>query len=302
MHSGLHSLVEQKPRTAMVREGAEHGGTGAVVTNNNAHCGFQRTPAPRKNYKDIKWEEIRCHNCSGIGHMKRNCPSPRRTTRGQPPAASHESPEPTVLHVKAHSQEMSIHLTIQELEICAVLDSGARRSVLPLHHYNAIHSNARPSLQPSTVKTLLGVGPGDVPVIGEAYIPVQINNRQVSVLFLVADIAGEEALLGHPFLVQAQARLDFGNSRIVLFGEEVPYFHAMSRPRTHAVRVARTVVVEAGLEYVIRGNTHIKEHLQGEVMLSPTKGFVEKHINPGNTAVTIKRGVIAGFLQPAEAL
>lgn len=43
------------------------------------------------------------------------------------------------------------------------------------------------------------------------------------------------------------------------------------------VRVARTVVVEAGLEYVVRSNTRLKDYLPGEVMMSPTKGFVEKY-------------------------
>eukprot|EP00064_Thunnus_orientalis_P001978 superscaffoldBa00000136_g1982 len=114
---------------------------------------------------------------------------------------------------------MSIHMLVHELDVCAVLDSGARKSVLPLHHYNAIHPDAHPPLQPSVVKTLLGVGPADVPVVGEAHIPVQINNWQVSMHFLVADIASNKALLGHPFLTKAQARLDFGNHRIVLFGE-----------------------------------------------------------------------------------
>ena len=97
------------------------------------------------------------------------------------------------------------------------LDSGAQKSVFPLCHYNAIHPDVRPPLQPSIIETLIGVGPGDIPVLGEAHIPVQIHNRQVSVLFPVADIDGDEALLGHPFLSQAQARLDFGNQRIVLF-------------------------------------------------------------------------------------
>ena len=61
------------------------------------------------------------------------------------------------------------------------------------------------------------------PYSGIAHIPVQVNNHQVSVLFLVADIAGDKALLGHRFLSKAPARLDFENHRIVLFGEEVPY-------------------------------------------------------------------------------
>ncbi|KAG1957273.1 thy-1 membrane glycoprotein [Pimephales promelas] len=218
---------------------------------------------------------------------------------------------------------MNIHMRISELEVCAVLDSGARRSVLPLHQYNANHQDVRPPLQSSIVETLLGVGPGEVPVLGEAKVPVSINNRQVEVDFLVADIEGNEVLLGHPFLTQAEARLDFGKHRIILFGEEVPYFHPETVPKSHAVRVARTVVVEAGQEYLAKGNVYFCRESQGDMMLSPTKGFVEKHrvliaralvnaqatniiplrlFNPGNKAVTIKEGAIAGLLQPAEAL
>lgn len=218
---------------------------------------------------------------------------------------------------------MNIHMRISELEVCAVLDSGARRSVLPLHQYNAIHQDVRPPLQSSIVETLFGVGPGDVPVLGEAKVPVSINNRQFEVDFLVADIEGNEVLLGHPFLTQAEARLDFGRHRIILFGEEVPYFHPDTAPKSQAVRVARTVVLEAGQEYLVKGNVYFCGEVKGDMMLSPTKGFVEKHkiliaralvnaqptdlvplrlFNPGNKAVTIKEGAIAGLLQPAEAL
>lgn len=323
-HAGVHGLSERKPRTAVVREGVERGE--AEVVGTTPAMGFKQTVPERqrmlaswRGYKDIKWEEIRCHNCTGIGHMKRNCPSPRKATRGQSSAVAHNSSEPTAIHFKTQS----IHLTFHGLDICAVLDSGARKSVLPLQLYDAIHPDTRTPLQPSVVKTLLGVGPGDIPVIGEVYVPVQINNRQVNVHFLVADVASEEALLGHPFLAHAQARLDFRSNCITLFGEEVPYFQVMGTSKTRGVRVARTVVVEAGLEYVVRGNTHLKDHIKGEVMLSPTRGFVEKYkvlvarvlveaqpfkgvplriFNPGNTAVTIRRGAIAGFLQPAEAL
>lgn len=73
---------------------------------------------------------------------------------------------------------------------------------------------------------MLGVRPGAVPVLGEAHIPVQIDSCRVVVNFLVAEIAGDETLLGHPFLTQA--RLDFGNQRIEMFGEEVPYYNPQS--------------------------------------------------------------------------
>lgn len=89
--------------------------------------------------------------------------------------------------LKDQSHEMSIHLRMCGAEVCAVLDSGARRSVLPLHHYNAIPQDMRAPLQLTGVETLHGVGPGDVPVLGEANITVSINNREVEVDFLVAE-------------------------------------------------------------------------------------------------------------------
>lgn len=110
---------------------------------------------------------------------------------------------------------------------------------------------------------------------------------------------------------------------MVLFGEEVPFFKPQSKPPSRAVRVSRTVVVEPGREYTVPGYTRLKGQAKGEVMLSPTKGFVEKHrllvaralvetqhsgtvplriFNPGNAPVTIKEGVIAAVLQPVEAV
>lgn len=168
-----------------------------------------------------------------------------------------------VLHFKTHSQEISFPMGVHGLNICAVLDSGARKDVSPLRHYNTIHPYVRPTLQHSTVETLLGVGHGDVPVLEETHIEVQLNNRQVSVHFLITDIAGNEALLGHPFLTEAQARLDFGNHRIELFGEEMPYFQPESKVKTHTVRVAWKVTLEFGQEYVVKGHAHIGGLLKG---------------------------------------
>jgi len=103
----------------------------------------------------------------------------------------------------------------------------------------------------------------------------------------------------------------------------VPYFYSQSKPRAHAVRVAWTVVLEAGQEYFVRGHTQFREPVKGEMMLSPTEGFVKKHrllvarvlveaqpfktvpiriLNSGNAAVTAKRETIGGLLHPAKAL
>ncbi len=89
------------------------------------------------------------------------------------------------------------------------------------------------------------------------------------------------------------------------------------------VRLARTAVLEAGREYIIPGNAQFREPVQGDVLLSPTKGFMEKHqvmvawiiigaqpgnrvpvrlYNPGTVAVKVRKGVIAGILQPADVV
>ncbi|XP_026022288.1 uncharacterized protein LOC113021785 [Astatotilapia calliptera] len=327
MQQGARNAAERRPRAAVVREKdrdetvAEHAPAASPSPNRFVPHTPSTTP---NNHRNFKRSGVRCHNCQGWGHVQKQCPSPHKTTKALTLNNSPwDSPKPTVLHLKCQSQEMSIPMRLYEVEVCAVLDSGARRSVLPLPYYNSIHPDVRPPLQPSVVETLLGVGPGDVPVLGEAQIPVNINNRQVDVDFLVADIAGNEVLLGHPFLTQAEARLDFGKRRIILFGEEVLYYQTEASTKSHAVRIARTVVVEPGQEYMVKGNVHPGAAARGDMMLSPTKGFVEKHkvliarvlvnaqpskavplrlFNLGNKAVTIKAGSIAGLLQPAEAV
>lgn len=96
MHLGARSMIERRPRAAVIREGTEEEEQTAAaypVANRrrkppgpNPHLQHTSpdlcyTPPQRKGYKDIKWEEVRCHNCSGLGHMKRNCPSPKKTIR-----------------------------------------------------------------------------------------------------------------------------------------------------------------------------------------------------------------------------
>lgn len=98
---------------------------------------------------------------------------------------------------------MSIATGVYGLNICAVLDSRADKNVSPLQHYNAIHSEVQPILQHSTIKTVLGVRPGEVPVLGETHIEVQLNNRLVSIHFMILDSTGDEALLGQTFLTEA---------------------------------------------------------------------------------------------------
>lgn len=90
------------------------------------------------------------------------------------------------------------------------------------------------------------------------------------------------------------------------------------QPEVYVVRVARTTVLESGCEYVVPGTARLPHAADGDMMLSPTKGFNEKHhvlvayviiqmqqstnTNPGLTPVTLKRGAVARVLQPAKVL
>lgn len=88
--------------------------------------------------------------------------------------------------------------------MCALLDSGARRNVLPLPHVDSIPTEFRPPLQPSTAMVLQGIGPGFLTALGEATLPMHMGNETTDVNFIIANITeSTEVILGHPFLLQA---------------------------------------------------------------------------------------------------
>jgi hypothetical protein len=140
----------------------------------------------------------------------------------------------------------------------------------------------------------------------------------------MADTAeSPEVILGHPFLHQTSAQLDYGRREITLCGEKIPHFNPSHQSRVHIVRVARTTVLESGCEYVVPGTADLLHAADRDLMLSQTKGFIEKHhvlvahiivqaqrstnvpiivFNPGALPVTLKRGAVAGILQPSTLL
>ncbi|XDV17606.1 hypothetical protein PO909_023440 [Leuciscus waleckii] len=270
--------------------------------------------------------DVQCHNCSGLGHIRRNCPSPRRPRQQGWTVNKNTAPDTGKVVTCTASQEddMCVKILIYELEMCALLDSGARRNVLPLHVFNSIPTESRTPIKPSVAQVLQGIGPSGLAVLGEVNLPVQVGSRATNVNFIIADTTeNTEVILGHPFLHQTSAQLDYGRREITLFGEKVPRFNPSHQSRVHIVRVARTTVLESGFEYVVPGTAHLRHATEGDLMLSPTKGFIEKHhvlvahivvqaqrstnvpirvFNPGTLPVTLKRDAVARILQPATVL
>ncbi|KAI4905605.1 hypothetical protein NFI96_006899 [Prochilodus magdalenae] len=125
--------------------------------------------------------------------------------------------------------------------------TGAWRNVLTLRCYAAIDDDVKPPLQFSAVESLQGIGSENIDVSGEVHLPVQFGTR-----------------------TQSKAYLDFGSKKIVLFGEQEPYFNPHNKPKVHVVRVARTTVLDLGCEYIVPGYAHFREPVRGPTDLGCT--------------------------------
>lgn len=114
MQSRSRDKPERRAHAAVVRVGAEEVEIGAVagtppaplLAANLDLLSPQRRYNARQNTRSMNWEEICCHGCSGIGHMKKDCPSTRKITKAT--TTNSDGSGSTVLHFKTHSQEMSM--------------------------------------------------------------------------------------------------------------------------------------------------------------------------------------------------
>ena len=121
-----------------------------------------------------------------------------------------------------------IHLiTVQALvtwrSVCCFGQWG-REACVSFVSVQCFHPDAGRPLQPFTTKTLIGVGPDDIPVIGVAHVPVQFNIRQLSMHFLVADIAGEQKLQVCHSWLKAKHALTLETTALCCSRECVPSF------------------------------------------------------------------------------
>lgn len=89
MQSGARSNPGGRAHVAMLRKGDEVEETEALVAPTGVSC-KPKTPvslcayAAPQGRKGMNCEEVRCHNCYGMGHMKGDFPSPINTARAWP--------------------------------------------------------------------------------------------------------------------------------------------------------------------------------------------------------------------------
>jgi len=103
MHSEVRNMTEWRSHAAVIRDGTEEEKAVTAAPFPAARWKPKPSdPSPQQIFPDpdytpfkqtIKWEEVRCHNCSGLGHSRRNCPSPKKPIRAQAPAGSPDTAE-----------------------------------------------------------------------------------------------------------------------------------------------------------------------------------------------------------------
>ncbi|KAK5606676.1 hypothetical protein CRENBAI_017205, partial [Crenichthys baileyi] len=277
---------------------------GARLAIVHEDCNLSQWESPEKHRqqflssKNKLLSNIICHNCSGVGHLRRSCPSPHQPKVKHTHPKKPSAPDTVIICTKNGKEEMCIQILIHGITTCALLDSGARRHLLSLSDFNSFVLECRPTIQPSAAQTLCQ--------------------------HITADTAeSTEVILGQPFLQQPSACLDYGHKEITLFGEKVPQLSFDLQAAVHVVRVGCTTILEPGCEYVVPGLSR-PCHIASEVLLlSPTKAFIENHnvlvahvvvqqqqsaslpmrtFNPGTIPVKVKRGAVAGVLQPVQVV
>lgn len=215
MQPGQRSLVNQRARATMVRENDSRPAcvepVGVAVWSINSP---ERAPKfnqqwHHKRDSNVKTPmgDVQCHNCSGLGHIQRNCTSPRRSRQQVRTVNKNTASATGIVVTCTANQEVCVKIVINGLEKCALLDSGARRNVLPLHLFNSIPTESRATIEPSVAQVLQGIGHTGLAVMGEVSLPVQVGSRATNVNFIMADTAeNTEVILGHPFLHQTSAQ------------------------------------------------------------------------------------------------
>ncbi|KAK5605091.1 hypothetical protein CRENBAI_026513 [Crenichthys baileyi] len=175
---------------------------------------------------------------------------------------------------RSPKEELCIQIVIYGRRLRALLDSGARRNVLPMHHFNSPPAQLRPSVQPSTTEVLQGIGPKGLAVQGEVVLPVLVGSRRLPIRNPSGSIARTTILkAGREYVVPEYAHISSTDSGVLTLSLTKTFIER------HGVLVAHAVVQpQRSLDIPIRV------------------------FNPGATPVALNKAVVAGVLQPAEVV
>ena len=226
-----------------------------------------------------------------------------------------------VIGCSLEERSLSVYGLLQDTELQCLLDGGAERNVLAERCWDKLPTDTRPPLQPVDVhlKTVMG---DSIPVSGRVRLPLKLGKTVIPLEFIVGDIP-EECILGMPFNNKARVVLDYDDRILYMKGtrEKIQCYSNRQKPVVASVRIARTVVVEPGEEYVVPGRVHYRGLTRRMNIVEGSSRFSRQHqvlvarslvdvehthdrvpvrvFNPGAEPVEIEQGSFVGCLQPA---
>ena len=226
--------------------------------------------------------------------------------------------------VEDRSRSLCIYTLAHGVELHSLLDSGAERNVLSETSWKQLPADKRPALQLADVRLRSVLG-DNIPVLGKATIPLDLGASTVDTEFIVGQIP-EDCILGMPFHSSVKAVIDYDTRQLLMkaSGESVQCYSASQKPAVASVRIARTVVVEPGEEYVVPGRVHYRGFMRRLAIVDGSPRFSrQNHVlvakslvdtsrtrtqvpvrvfNPGSESVELTAGMFVGCLHPALAV
>jgi len=252
--------------------------------------------------------------CGQTGHIQRDC----RLSTVRPEAKKQQG-GPNV-HARGATDLTGacvyIQLRLEGRNIMCLLDTGCDTNLFP---YSLLKRIKGISVTESN-KHVLAANDTEVTIIGEAAIPLTLENRSLKTFALLSPDV-EEVMLGIDWLRKNKCIWDFCNQRLYVDGLQVPLLNQEGHTRCRRVLIqedttipprgeldipARSTLLSirnVGSEGMVESRRLRSGVYVGRTLLPPShKGLQVRMANTTNKPQLVKRGTCLGELDTVEVL
>lgn len=178
----------------------------------------QKKAGRTKHYRFTKDGRPICKTCNKVRHIARDCPLNRKQFSGvKGHNFSHYSKSIVYAIEEKASTPLVIHVSVNNNEINAMLDSEAMENVIDIYVLREIAPRSK--LQ-YFGKRLIGADKKPIVVRGAAWLPVKIGNHRTSLHCVAVENLNTKLIIGLPGLRHLGLSADFG-TRTVKMGSVI---------------------------------------------------------------------------------